>query len=96
MVDAGKFLIFTVHQIAISAELAITARAGEEADPNTLTNRPALDPGAKGIDSPDRFMPWHARPANWKEAFHRARIRVAYSACLDTHAYLSGFWFTNR
>jgi hypothetical protein len=30
MVDAGKFLIFTVHEIAIAAELAITAGAGEE------------------------------------------------------------------
>src|SRR6516162_5476684 len=94
--NAREFLVTAVHQIAISTEFAITARPSEEADTHALANHPALDPGAKGIDSPDHFMPWHARPANWKEAFHRARIRVAYSACFDAHAYLSGFWFTNR
>ena len=80
----------------ISEEFAITARPSEEADTHALINRPALDSGAKGIDSPDHFMPWYARPADWKDAFHRARIRVAYSACFDAHAYLSVFWFTSR
>ena len=42
MVDAGKFLIFTVHEVAIAAELAITAGAGEESDPDTLADRPTL------------------------------------------------------
>ncbi len=59
--NARKFLVATIHEIAISTEFAITARASEEADTDALTNRPALDPGAKGIDSPDHFMPWHAR-----------------------------------
>src|SRR5262252_6431848 len=94
--NAREFLVTTVHEIAISTEFAITARPCEEAGTHALTNRPALDTGPKGINSPDHFMPWHARPANWKEAFHRARIRVAYSACFDAHANLSGFWFTNR
>src|SRR6516225_5192982 len=73
-----------LSEIAISTEFAITARPSEETDTHALTNRPALDTGAEGIDSPDHFMPWHARPANWKEAFHRARIRMAYAAGLDT------------
>src|SRR4029077_18845149 len=94
--NARVFLVTTVHYIAISKELAIPARPSEEADTHALTNRPALDPRAKGIDSADHFMPWHARPVNWKEAVHRARIRVAYSARFDAHAYMSGFWFTNR
>src|SRR5215470_15207512 len=94
--NARVSLVAAVHEIAISTELAITARPSEEANTHALTKRPALDAGAKSIDSPDHFMPWHARPVNWKDAFHRARIRVAYSACFDTHAYVSRFWFTNR
>ena len=66
--NTREFLVTTVHQIAISTEFAITARASEEADTHALTHRPALDTGAKGIYSPDHFMPWDARPANWKEA----------------------------
>jgi hypothetical protein len=67
-------LVAAVDEIAISTELAITTRPSEEADTHALTNGPALNPGAKGIDSPDHFMPWHARPVNWKDAFYRARI----------------------
>src|SRR5215469_13727804 len=40
--NARVFLVATVHQIAISTELAITARTSEEADTHALTNRPAL------------------------------------------------------
>src|SRR5215813_25641 len=82
--NARVFLVTTVHEIAIATKFAITARASEKADTHALTNRPALDTGAKGIDPPDHFMPWHARPANGKEAFYRARIRVAHTApCLS-------------
>jgi hypothetical protein len=88
--NAREFLVTTVHEIAISTKLAIPARASEKADLHALTNRPALDTGAKGIDPPDHFMPWHARPANGKEAFYRARIRVAHTASLDAKAYLMG------
>src|SRR6516165_2972403 len=94
--NAREFLVTTVDEIAISTEFTITARPSEEADTHALTNRPAQDTGAKGIDSPDRFMPWHARPANWKEAFHRARIRMAYSACFDAQTHFSASWFANR
>jgi hypothetical protein len=94
--NARVSLVAAVHEIAISTELAITARPSEKANTHALTNRPALDPRAKRIDSPDNFMPWHAGPANWKDAFYRARIRVTYSTCFDAHAYLPVFWFTNR
>jgi hypothetical protein len=70
--NARKFLVTTVHEIAISTEFAITARASEEADTDALTNHPALDARAKGIDSPHHFVPRDARPADWKGAFHRA------------------------
>src|SRR6516162_1250585 len=94
--NARVFLVTTVHQIAISTEFAITARPSEEADTHALTHRPALDTGAEGIYSPDHFMPWHARPANGKETFHRARIRMAYSAGFDTDSNLSRSWLGNR
>src|SRR5215831_5152152 len=84
------FLVATVHEIAISTEFAITARASQEADTNALTKRPALDARAKGIDPPDHFVPRDARPADWKGGFHRAGIRVADTARLDANAHLTG------
>jgi hypothetical protein len=72
--NARVSLVPAVHEIAISAEFAKTARPSEKANTHALTNCPALDPGAKSIDSPDHFMPRHARPANWKDAFHCTRI----------------------
>ena len=94
--NARKFLVATVHEIAISTEFAITARASEEADTHALTNRPALDTGAQGVDPPDYFMSWHARPADRKNAFHRARIRVADPAGRDANAYLIGTGLKKR
>ena len=64
--NARESLVTTVHEIPISTELAITARASEEADTHALANRPALDTGAKSIDPPDRFMPL-GRAANRSE-----------------------------
>src|SRR5215510_3836545 len=83
------FLVATVHEIAISTEFAITARASQEADTNALTKRPALDARANGIDPPDHFVPRDARPADWKGGFHRAGIRVADTARLDAHTHLT-------
>src|SRR5262249_50785790 len=77
-----------IHEIAISTELAITARASEEADTDALTNRPALDARAKGTDSTDHFVPRDARPAHWKGTFHRAGIGVADTGHLDPTAHL--------
>src|SRR5215467_5812467 len=87
--NAGESLVTTIHEIAISTELAITARASEEADTDALTNRPALDARAKGIDSTDHFVPRDARPAHWKGTFHRAGIRVADTGRLDANAHLT-------
>src|SRR5499427_3311641 len=87
--DAREFLVTTVHEIAISTEFAITARASEEADTDTLTNRPALHARAKGVDPPDHFVPRDARPADWKGGFHRTGIRVADTARLDANAHLT-------
>ena len=64
--NARESLVTTVHEIPISTELAITARASEEADTHALANRPALDTGAKSIDPPDRFIA-RGRAANRSE-----------------------------
>ena len=87
--NASKFLVTAIHKIAISTEFAITARASEEADTDTLTNRPALDARAKRIDPSDHFVSRDARPDDWKGAFHRAGIRVADSGRLDANAHLT-------
>src|SRR5215813_11562371 len=88
--NAREFLVTTVHEIAISTEFAITATASEKADTDALTNRPALDARAKGIDPPDHFVPRDARPADWKGGFHGAGIRVADTARLDANAHVTG------
>src|SRR5262249_33543978 len=87
--NAREFLVKTIYEIAISTEFAITARASEEADTDALTNRPALDARAKGIDPPDHLVPRDARPADWKGAFYRAGIRVADTGRLDANAHLA-------
>jgi hypothetical protein len=66
MVDAGKFLIFTVHEVAIAAELAITAGAGEESDSNTLADRPTLNSGTERIDLSYDLMARNPRPFDRK------------------------------
>src|SRR4029077_16855156 len=86
--NAREFLVTTIHKIAISTEFAITARASEEADTDTLTNLPAPDTRANGIDPPDYFVSRDARPDDWKEAFHRPGIRVADTGRLDANAHL--------
>src|SRR6516165_600664 len=88
--NAREFLVTTVHEIAISTEFAITARASEEADTDALTNRPALDARAKGIDPSDHFVPRDARPVDRERAFHRAGIRVADTRRLDANTHLTG------
>src|SRR5215467_4319712 len=88
--NAREFLVTTVHEIPISTELAIAARASEEADTHALANRPALDTRAKSIDPPDGFMPGDARPLNWKQTFHSSGIGMANPACLDEDPNLIG------
>jgi hypothetical protein len=55
--NAGIFLVPTVHEIAIAAELAIAAKPGEKSDTDALTQRPALDAETKSIDASHNFMP---------------------------------------
>jgi len=66
MVDAGKFLIFTIHEVAIAAEFAITAGAGEESDPNNVGDRPTLNPGTERIDLSYDLMARNPRPFDGK------------------------------
>src|SRR5262245_37154938 len=94
--NAREFLVTTVHEIAISTEFAMPARASEEADTDALTNRPALDARAKGIDPPDHFVTRDARPADWKGGFYRAGIRVADTARLDANTHLTGAGIDER
>ena len=88
--NARESLVTTVHEIPISTELAITARASEEADTHALANRPALDTGAKSIDPPDRFMPGNARPIDRKQTFHSSGIGMANPARFDANPNLIG------
>src|SRR5262249_56847550 len=89
MMNAGIFLVPTVHEIAIAAELAIAARTAEKSDTDALPNRPALDTGTKRVDPPDELVAWDARPIDRELALYRAGIRMTYPACLDTNPNLA-------
>jgi hypothetical protein len=89
MMDAGIFLVPTVHEIAIAAEVAIAARTAEKSDTHTLPNRPALDAGTKRVDPTDELVARDARPIDRELALYRARIRMTYPACLDTNPDLT-------
>ena len=90
MMNAGIFLVLAVHEIAIAAELAIATRATEKANTHPLTDRPALNTGTKGIDSPDDFMARDARPTNRGRFLPPCRIRMADPAGLDANANVAG------
>jgi hypothetical protein len=96
MMDAGKFLIPAVHQIAVSAELAIATGAGEKPNAHTLTKRPTSDTRTKRIDPPDDFMPWDARPIDRKQGFHCGGIGVTDPTRLDPNAHLTGTGIQKR
>src|SRR5262245_29361447 len=89
MMNAGIFLVPTVHEIAIAAELAIAARTAEKPDTHALPNRPALHTGTKRVDPPDELVAWDARPIDRELALYRAGIRMTYPACLDTNPDLT-------
>src|SRR5262244_3664450 len=88
--DAGKFLVPAVDEIADAAELAIAARAAEKPDPDSLTDRPTLDTGTKRIDPPDDLMAWDARPRDRKLALHCPSIGMADPARLDPDPHVAG------
>jgi hypothetical protein len=87
--NAGVFLVLTVHEITTAAELAIAARTAEKSDTHTLSNRPALDTGTKRIDPPNELVAWDARPINGELALYGAGIRVANPTRLDTNPELT-------
>jgi hypothetical protein len=89
MMNAGIFLVPTVHEIAIAAKVAIAARAAQKPDTHSLTDRPALDTGTKRIDPPDELVAWDARPIDRELALYRAGIRVADPTRLDTNPDLT-------
>src|SRR5215813_9783161 len=89
MMNAGIFLVPTVHEIAIAAEVAIAARTAEKSDTDALPNRPALDTGTKRIDPPNELVAWDARPINGELALYRAGIRVADPTRLDPNPDLT-------
>ena len=91
--NACIFLVPTVYELTLAAELAIAARAAEKPDTHALTDRPALNTRTKRIDPPDHLMAWNARPIDRKQAFDRAGIRVADSTRFDAEAHLAGSWF---
>ena len=89
MMNARKFLVPAVDEIAFAAELAIAARTAEKPDTHALTDCPALDTGTERIDPPDDLMARDARPIDRKLALHCPGIRMADPARLYADAHLA-------
>ena len=90
MMNSGKFLVPAVHEIAVAAEVAITAGAAKKPDSNALTHCPALNTSADGIYPSDYFMAWDARPVDGKGPLDRASVGVANATGLHPNPHLMG------
>jgi hypothetical protein len=73
-VYASESLVPAIHEIAVAAEFAITAKAAKKSDAHALTDCPALNRGAKNVDASDDFVSWNSRPFDRKERFDCGRI----------------------
>src|SRR5215510_3758635 len=90
MMNAAKFLVPAVHEVAIAAELAIAAGPRKKPYAHPLTNCPPLNTGAKRIDPPDDFVTRNTRVADTREtAIHCRRIRVADATGLNPQPHLA-------
>jgi hypothetical protein len=94
--NAGKFLVPAVHEIAVAAEVAITAGAAKKPDSHTLTHRPALNASADGIYPSDDFMARDARPVDRKGPLDRASVGVANATGLHPNPHLTGIGINQR
>lgn len=90
--NAGKSLVSTVHEIAISAEFAVATESAKKSDTNSLADGPTLYTSTESIDTSDYFVAWNTRPSNRKQPIYRGRIRMTDTACLDANADLIGTW----
>src|SRR5215813_9081622 len=96
MMNAGKFLVPAVHEIAVAAEVAITAGAAKKPDSHALTHRPALNTSAHGIYPSGDFMARDARPVDGKGPLERASVGVANATGLHPNPHLTGIGINQR
>src|SRR5262245_36920099 len=97
MMNAAKFLVPAVHEVAIAAELAIAARPRKKPYTHPLTNRPALNTGTKRIDTTDNLMTGNTRVADTRETpIHCRRIRVADATGLNPQPHLARTWLREQ
>src|SRR5215470_10546873 len=96
MMNAGKFLVPAVHEIAVAAVVAITAEAAKKPDAHALTHRPTLNTSAGGIYPSDDFMAPGARPVDGKGPLDRASVGVANATGLHPNPHLTGIGINQR
>ena len=96
MMNAGKFLVPAVHEVAVGAEVAITSGATKKPDSHALTHRPALNTSADGIYPSDDFMARDARPVDGEGSLDRPSVGVANSTGLHPNPHLTGIGINQR
>ena len=96
MMNAGKFLVLAVHEIAAAAELAVAAGPAEKSNAYALTGAPALNTCADFVDPTGHLMPRDSRKRDAEEdRVDGRRIRMADAARFNADSSLCGGWFDN-
>src|SRR5262249_17539376 len=96
MMNAGKFLVPAVHEIAVAAEVAITAGAAKKPDSHAVAHRPALNTSADGIYPSDDFMARDARPVDGKGPLDGASVGVANATSLHPNPHVTRIGINQR
>jgi len=87
VVDAGIFLVSTIHEIATAAAYTVAATSTKDAYADTVAKRSSFDILSKLINYTHNFMSWYARPVDRKRTFDSPGVRMANATGLnlDTH-----------
>lgn len=97
MMNAGKFLVLAVHEIAVAAELAVTAGPAEKSHAYSLTDAPALNTCADFVDPTDHLMAGYSRKRDaGEDRVDGRRIRMADAAGLNADTHLAGWRLSQR
>src|SRR5262249_59408481 len=86
---AGVSLILTIYQVAGPTIATVPAAAGEKADSDAPTDRPAFHVRTNSIDSAHHLVAGNARPLNREQSIYGRCIGMTDAACLNPDTNVS-------
>src|SRR5258707_8532710 len=94
--NTGEGLIGAVDEISSATKVANAAMAAQEADADTLADRPTRDAFAECVDLADHFMARHAGEGQaGNESLDSEGVCMADATGFDADAHLARRWFWN-